>query len=82
MTTVSPLELERLPFGQQAIPQFAEIVDFAVKNHHVPGYRIHHGLGAGGRKVEDGEPPVGQQRAPTAGIRGGDPSSAGIGPAV
>ena len=65
--------LERLPLGHQAPPQVAEVVDLAVEDHDVPGHRVDHGLGAGGREVEDGEPAVGQQRAPAAGVRRGDP---------
>ena len=61
--------LEFLPLGHQALPQVAKIVDLAVEDHHMPGHRVHHGLGTGGREVEDGEPAVRQQRAPAAGVR-------------
>ena len=74
--------LELLPLGHQAPPQVAEVVDLAVEDHHVPGHRVHHGLGAGGREVEDGEPAVGEQRAPAAGVRRGDPRPAGVRAAV
>ena len=74
--------LELLPLGHQAPPQVAEVVDLAVEDHHVPGHRVHHGLGTGGREVEDGEPAMGQQRAPAAGVRRGDPRPAGVRAAV
>jgi hypothetical protein len=35
-------------------------VDLAIEDHHVPGHRVHHGLGTRRREVEDGEPSVGQ----------------------
>ena len=74
--------LEFLALGHQAPPQVAEVVDLAVEDHHVPGHRVDHGLGTGGREVEDGEPAVGQQRAPAAGVRRGDPRPAGVRAAV
>ena len=74
--------LELLPLGHQAPPQVAEVVDLAVEDHHVPGHRVDHGLGTGGREVEDGEPAVAQQRAPAAGVRRGDPRPAGVRAAV
>ncbi len=74
--------IELFPLGRQALPQVAEVVDLAVEDHHVSRHRVHHGLGAGGRKVENGKPAVGQQRAPAARIRRGDPGPAGVRAAV
>ena len=62
--------LEILTLSQQAPPHLAKIVDLAVERDDVPGYRIHHWLGAGGREVEDGEPAVGQKRTPSAVVSG------------
>ena len=70
--------LEFLPLGHQAPAQVAKVINLAVENHDVTGHRVHHGLGAGGRKVQDGEAAVCQQRAPAAGVRRGDPRPTGI----
>ena len=64
-----------LPLGHEAPPQVAEIVDLAVEDDHVPGHRVHHRLGAGGREVEDREPAMGKQRAPAASVRRRRPTS-------
>ena len=74
--------LELLPLRREAPPQIAEVVDLAVEDDHMPGYRVDHGLGTSGRKVEDGEAAMGQQRAPAAGVRRGDPGPAGVRAAV
>src|SRR6516162_9927222 len=68
--------LEFLPLGLQALPQFAEIVDLAVEDDHVPGQRIYHRLGTSRRKIEDREPSEAEQRAPAAGVRCGNPCPA------
>ena len=82
MTAVSPVDRELLPLGPQAPPKFPEIVDLAVEDDHVPGHRVHHGLGASRREVEDRETAVGEQRAPAARVRRGDPRPACVRAAV
>mgnify|MGYP001189139592 CR=1 FL=1 len=74
--------LECLSLGRQAPPQVAEIIDLAIEDHDVPRHRVHHGLDAVRRQIEDCEPPVGQQRPPTAIIGRGDPGAAGVRTAV
>ena len=69
---------EFLPLGLQAPPELPKIIDLAVEDNHVPGHRVHHGLGAGGREIEDREPAVGEKCAPTAGVRSGGPYPTGV----
>ena len=82
MTAVSPVERSSCPSATQAPPKVAEVVDLAVEDDHVPGHRVHHGLGAGRREVEDRETAVGEQRAPAARVRRGDPRPACVRAAV
>ena len=74
--------VQLLPLGHQAPPKVAEVVDLAVEDDDVPGHRVHHGLGAGRREVEDRETAVGEQRAPAARVRRGDPRPACVRAAV
>ncbi len=78
MTMVSPVDSNLLTLGHQALTQLRVIVNFAVENDRVTGHWVHHGLRAGGRKVEDGKPAVGQQSAPAAGVRLGHPNAVGV----
>ena len=74
--------LHLLSLGDQAAPKVAEIVDLAVEDDDVPGHRVDHGLGAGGREIEDRETAMGEKRAPAAGVGLGHPRPGSIGAAV
>ena len=74
--------LHLLSLGDEAAPKVAEIVDLAVEDDHVPGHRVHHRLGPGGREIENREAAMGEERAPAAGVGLGHPRPGSIGAAV
>ena len=63
---------------RQFAAQLAEIVDLAVENDHETSVGGQHRLMAGGRKVDDGEPPVREAYATAI----GNPRAFIIGPAM
>ena len=57
----------RLALGFECLAQLAVIVDFAVEDDHVAPRRRDHRLVAGGREIDDRQPPV-PERNPCLGI--------------
>ena len=60
MTAVSPVDWKLLSFRLQSPPEVAEIVDLAIVDDDVAGYRIHHGLRASRREIKDRQPAMGE----------------------